>query len=814
MSNLVVSLLPPISTGGGSAAYEVASEAEMLALPASIGDIAHRTDTDQTFILTAYPASVLANWLEISSGAPVSSVFGRTGAVVAVSGDYNTDLVTEGSNLYFTDPRALTAVGKTNNATGWSIAGGTTSKTLTLVDNAQIDQDLLSTSTISIMSANMTGYLTIEDAAEPPAPAQGFVMYANDAELGRPFAKLGDGTIIDMSGGVTENTTGFEITGGLSIEKTLTVSEDSTINQGLSTTDEVRHGKLNIRAATPEIRLEDSTDQDKHCLIQLDHVNKTTSILAEHTGTEPYHVRLNPGVSPARVSLGRPNNVAAPPCMLDLYGTGVSNDILFETALSGALNQYVAHKNLRYSSSTSGDRNDAMWWHGFTQTASPSASDRLFWGRVGISSDDMCLLRSGNVQVGTSVDQGKKLYVDGDVGVVDCLTIESTGAATESVGLAKIFKTARYSQTSGGNADNSAFEIGFTQSADAGGNPTAFDSMYIGRSGWSSTDLRYFRTGNFSLNSNVDTGDLLYINGSVRTDEYMRFDESPSIPFINDGFAIHANSGDLGKPYVETKIAESNLIDLINGGEVTSVSSNYKILQSDKMILVDTTSSDVTLNYNQNHLNNHTISVKKIAGANNVIIDPDSGLIEGSATLTISDINGVINFTCNGVNSYLIDTETHTGSSVVLPELTSAPPLPASGNVLFSWTPDGGLYTRGTYTNNGVPLDRVFSLDNTAGRTIVDNGAGTDIYLDRGDAVLIIDTSITAKTIRWNQLDMVYKRIVVKHVAGLNNITLAPDTGLIEGGATYVLNSIGKSIEFVVAAVSPTPVSYIIAEYN
>jgi hypothetical protein len=42
--------------------------------------------------------------------APVSSVFGRTGAVVAQTGDYTTTQVTEGTNLYFTDSRARNAV--------------------------------------------------------------------------------------------------------------------------------------------------------------------------------------------------------------------------------------------------------------------------------------------------------------------------------------------------------------------------------------------------------------------------------------------------------------------------------------------------------------------------------------------------------------------------------------------------------------------------------------------------------------------------------------------------------------------------------
>jgi len=40
----------------------------------------------------------------------VLSVFGRTGAVVAANGDYTTSQVTEGTNLYFTNSRARTAI--------------------------------------------------------------------------------------------------------------------------------------------------------------------------------------------------------------------------------------------------------------------------------------------------------------------------------------------------------------------------------------------------------------------------------------------------------------------------------------------------------------------------------------------------------------------------------------------------------------------------------------------------------------------------------------------------------------------------------
>jgi hypothetical protein len=44
------------------------------------------------------------------TGSPVTSVFGRTAAVVAVAGDYNTDQIIETSNLYFTNARTLAAV--------------------------------------------------------------------------------------------------------------------------------------------------------------------------------------------------------------------------------------------------------------------------------------------------------------------------------------------------------------------------------------------------------------------------------------------------------------------------------------------------------------------------------------------------------------------------------------------------------------------------------------------------------------------------------------------------------------------------------
>ena len=62
----------------------------------------------------------------------VSSVFGRTGAVVAISGDYTTTLITEGTNLYFTNSRAINSL-----LTGYISGSGTISVTDSILSSIQ-----------------------------------------------------------------------------------------------------------------------------------------------------------------------------------------------------------------------------------------------------------------------------------------------------------------------------------------------------------------------------------------------------------------------------------------------------------------------------------------------------------------------------------------------------------------------------------------------------------------------------------------------------------------------------------------------------
>jgi len=67
--------------------------------------------------------TITASWTDDNTDA-VTSVFGRTGAVVAVSGDYNTSQVTENTNLYFTDARSRAALSFTAGSGAYNSTTG------------------------------------------------------------------------------------------------------------------------------------------------------------------------------------------------------------------------------------------------------------------------------------------------------------------------------------------------------------------------------------------------------------------------------------------------------------------------------------------------------------------------------------------------------------------------------------------------------------------------------------------------------------------------------------------------------------------
>ena len=110
--------------------------------------------------------TVTASWTDDNTDA-VTSVFGRTGAVVSANGDYTTTQVTEGTNLYYTDVRARAS----NSFVAGSGAYNSTTGVITIpTDNSQIANSsayitltgLSATSPLSYV--NTTGVFSISQA--------------------------------------------------------------------------------------------------------------------------------------------------------------------------------------------------------------------------------------------------------------------------------------------------------------------------------------------------------------------------------------------------------------------------------------------------------------------------------------------------------------------------------------------------------------------------------------------------------------------------------------------------------------------------
>lgn len=127
--------------------FVVNSQAAMLALPAQPGDVAVRTDINQTFILTADPASTLANWqVLLTPPDTVLSVNGQTGSVVLTVSDISG------------------AVPNTRQvATGTGLSGGgnlSADRTLALADTSVTPATYGSASQVARFTVDQQGRLT------------------------------------------------------------------------------------------------------------------------------------------------------------------------------------------------------------------------------------------------------------------------------------------------------------------------------------------------------------------------------------------------------------------------------------------------------------------------------------------------------------------------------------------------------------------------------------------------------------------------------------------------------------------------------
>jgi hypothetical protein len=117
--------------------------------------------TTKTLTLTQQDGgTITASWTDIDTNL-VTSVFGRTGAVVAQSGDYSTTLVTEGTNLYYLDSRARSAISSSATGLTYTTATGVFSFTAGYSIPTDASQSNWTTAyNDSITSAAVTGTTT------------------------------------------------------------------------------------------------------------------------------------------------------------------------------------------------------------------------------------------------------------------------------------------------------------------------------------------------------------------------------------------------------------------------------------------------------------------------------------------------------------------------------------------------------------------------------------------------------------------------------------------------------------------------------
>jgi len=171
----------------------------------------------------------------------VSTVFGRSGAVSAQSGDYNTSQVTENTNLYFTDERAQDAVG--------AIIDGSQ----TYVDGTPLLQRSALTGAITASAgSNSTSLGSFTKAQLSSAVSDGDPLYVGDV------TQYTDEMAQDAVGAMVTDGT-LEYVDATPLLRRAAISGDVTISQGSNTSsianDIVTNAKMaNMASGTIKAR--------------------------------------------------------------------------------------------------------------------------------------------------------------------------------------------------------------------------------------------------------------------------------------------------------------------------------------------------------------------------------------------------------------------------------------------------------------------------------------------------------------------------------------------------------------------------------
>jgi hypothetical protein len=435
--------------------------------------------TTKTLTLTKQDGTTLtASWSDINTDA-VTSVFGRTGAIVATSGDYTTAQVTESGNLYYLDSRARA-----------SISGGTG---ISYNSTTGVITNTITQYTDALARASISGGTGISYNSTSGVITNTITQYTDALARASLSFVAGSGAYNSTTGVITIPTNTSQLTNGAGY---ITGITSLMVTNALGYTPVTNARQLTINGTTYDLSADRSwtisgtiggltsgyipkatsasTLGDSSIFVSGNNVyygyggNVRIGIDYDYTGTYFYGFATNYNARQTRIICSAPDSNAgisfetggsfatvsqkmlltnagnlgigttSPAHLLDVYGIGRVMDSLY---VRSSVYQTAYFTSLRSNSGAQGilqlGNNDINYI-----LAGNSVGGGFLAIRVNVSSESissgseaMRILANGNLLVGTTTDAGYKLTVNGDVAIPYNFRLRSTTDVGNSIEL-------------------------------------------------------------------------------------------------------------------------------------------------------------------------------------------------------------------------------------------------------------------------------------------------------------------------------------------------------------------------------------------
>lgn len=505
------------------------------------------------------------------------------------------------------DATILSTVEKTNEATGWTLSGGTTSKTLTLTEDSTIDQDLQTTADVlhgSISVSNSTGDFGTFTTSLP----SGRLIYEStdvDGVLSTYYK-----TPVYNTSGSTRNDSFFEI-GLVASVSSLPTDRIFVGRTGLNTTDFAVY-----RDGSVGIGLGASTAPSGNFSVSS---AGSTQIFMESTGAAPVLTTM--------------------------------------------------FKTTRYDQVGGTNANTILDWGFFENSAPNQADDRFYFGQSGLSSQFLCIFpqNGGKVTVNEDMAQVEQFHVAGDARTtlthyfgqeINLGEITTPATPTNSGQLYYKADGNLYTQNKAGTETNltggatdSKWEViaGFTDTLE----PKQSLSPSI-------TKLRLYDTGHAQyLQIEKTNGNTIFTSTSGefqmnRSVEYSTITQ-PASP--SNGVQLYSKTGN--RLYAQNPDAEYQLLGY---RRVIVTASSYAVQRGDDIIVIDTTSNNVNIVINAGVIQERQVLIIYEMGGNTASFQADTGQ-------TINGLNTQITIATTN-STATVTTIRETGSAMVINGVT------------------------------------------------------------------------------------------------------------------------------------------------